>query len=499
MIASCRILGNAVRRSALETQAPRRWTWGWWAVVGASGSLPDAADAGVSSPETPHGSRAILRSVGVNALSRMLAIPLSAVLGIIVTRLIIEQYGQASYAQYALLVGIGALLPFADLGIGAVIMNTIAATDDPRRDEHLRLVLVSAFRVLTCSAAVVVAAAAVLTATGAWPTILGAGLMHASGPTAAGLCLAVIGITLLVSVGQRIMAGLNRFYVVVILTGLQTPIVLATLLITDRLGVDIGGYVAVVSYLATFVTSAAVLAMANRQVRPVLLSALRDAAHVATVRGGQFLDTAWPMLIQMIALPIAMQTDRIVLSHVSTLDQLAEYSLASQMFTPMVGVIAVAGLALWPVFAKARAQGKPSDVSPQQMAMLFGAVALVLGLVLSLASGILSELATGGRIVLTVPLLVSFCALTLVQALKYPLGMYLTDAPGLRFQALMIVLMLPVNLGLSLVLARSLGAPGPVIGSVVGVLVFQVLANWFYVRRSQIRDLHATRRESRST
>jgi hypothetical protein len=59
----------------------------------------------------------------------------------------------------------------------------------------------------------------------------------------------------------------------------------------------------------------------------------------------------------------------------------------------------------------------------------------------------------------------------------------MTDARGLRYQALMIVLLLPVNLGLSWYLAVQIGAAGPVIGSAVGVFCCQVVANWVYVRR----------------
>jgi hypothetical protein len=43
--------------------------------------------------------------------------------------------------------------------------------------------------------------------------------------------------------------------------------------------------------------------------------------------------------------------------------------------------------------------------------------------------------------------------------------------------------MVPVNLGLSIALARRYGAIGPVIGSTVGVFFFQFLANAVYVRR----------------
>ena len=50
--------------------------------------------------------RSVLRSGG----ARLAVLPVSAVLGIVATRLIIDHYGTAAYAQYTLLVGIGPLL-----------------------------------------------------------------------------------------------------------------------------------------------------------------------------------------------------------------------------------------------------------------------------------------------------------------------------------------------------------------------------------------------------
>lgn len=429
----------------------------------------------------------MLRGIGANALARILVLPVSAVLGLVLTRLVLDTYGEATYAQYVLLAGVAALIPFADLGISAAVVNAVATADDPRRDRDLELTLVSALRVLAGSASVVLLLTLVLTATGAWPTLLGEGLMPSSGPAAAAWCFVVIGVTLVVSFGQRILAGLGRLWVVILLNGLQTPLVLAAAATLIALEWGDGAYLAVLAYAATFVLTVATLVVAARAIRPTVGRAWRQAWRVRQVRGAPVFDTALPMLVQMVALPIAMQSDRLVLSHVSTLDELTEYSLAAQMFNPFVGVISVAGLALWPVFAKARAEGVRSEVSPGAMALLFGAMALGLALVISLASGFLADLASGGAIELGVPLLVAYSCLVVVQAVKYPFGMYMTDARGLRYQAVMVVAMLPVNLGLSILLARQLGAVGPVIGSVVGVLVFQVLANWWYVRRDLAR------------
>lgn len=452
-------------------------------------------DDGVTPPVTPQADdgaakgTGALRSVGGNALARLIALPISAVLGIVVTRLIIDEYGTASYGQYALLVGIGALLPFADLGISASIMNAAAGSAHPRSDEHLRRTLISCIRILAMSASVVILLAVVLAVAGAWDDILGAGLKGPAGQTAAALVLAVIGATLTVSFGQRILAGLGKYHWVIILNALQTPLVLLALAVMIKFDLGSGDYIAVTSYVATFLIMVMALVLANRQLRPTLGLALRDALRVRSVRGARVFDTAWPMLVQMIALPLAMQSDRIVISHVSSLRQLTEYSLAAQMFNPVMAVVGAAGIALWPIFARARADGVRSTVSPLRMSLLFGVIALGVSVAIALASGLLSELATNGTIELTGPLLLAFTALVVLQAVKNPVGMFMTDARGLRYQAIMVVLMLPVNLGLSLVLAERVGAVGPVIGSVVSVAIFQVAANWIYVRRQLSRPV----------
>jgi O-antigen/teichoic acid export membrane protein len=421
-------------------------------------------------------------SVRRSAGTRILVLPISAILGIVNTRLIIDNFGSAAFAQYGLLVGIGSLIPFADLGVSAALMNAVAAAEDPPHDENVRRVLTTAIRVLLGSATVIVAVSLIITANGWWPTLLGAGLLPHTGPTAAALCAAMIGISMPAGIGQRIWTGLGRNHVSIAILGLQTPVVLICLLgiVTFHTG---GSYLPVIPYVVTFAISVVSTYLAGRRIGPAFTGAVRDAPRLRSVRGGKVLDVAWPMLIQMIALPIAMQTDRLILSHVSDLKNLAEYNLASQMYLPVWQVVSSAGIALWPIFAKARAGGRRNDVSPLRMSLGFGGAAAAVCLLISLLAPWLAARASGGQIHINVGLMVAFSIFMVFQATKYPLGMYMTDAAGLRYQALMIVLLLPVNLGLSWYLAIKIGAVGPVIGSAVGVFCCQVVANWVYVRR----------------
>lgn len=422
------------------------------------------------------------RNIGRSAGVKMLVLPLSAVLGIIITRLIIDNFGEAAFAQYGLLVGIGALLPFADLGVSAAVMNAVGGSADPARDEYVRRILLTSLRVLMLSASVLLLVNVVITAGGWWPTLLGEGLDPDTGSSVAALCFAMIAITLPFAIGQRILAALGKNHVSIALGGLQSPIVLAVLALALALGATSGDFVPVVAYVATFVIALLALGIAARYVGPALLAAVRQVRHVRRARGARVVDVAWPMMVQMIALPIAMQTDRLVLSHVGGVAELAQYNLAAQMFTPIWGIVSAAGFTLWPVFARARIIGAKD--SPVPMSLVFGAAAAGLALVVALASPWLAQIASGGVITLDVALVAAFSLFMIVQGLKYPLGMFMTDARGLRYQAVMIVLMVPVNLGLSIVLAKSLGATGPVIGSFLGVLAFQVVANYVYVRRA---------------
>lgn len=429
----------------------------------------------------------VLRTLASSAGARMVVLPISTLLGIVVTRLIIDTYGQAAYGQYMLLAGIAALIPFADLGITASIMNAVAGAKDPRDDVHLRRTLITSLRILAGSTCTVILVAIVLTAAGAWPMILGDAVAEGAGSAAAGLCLLVIGLTLTVSFGQRILIGLGLNHIMILIGGLQTPLVLLALLLVIRLELPVGDFLAVISYTAAFLLAAVMLALANRRIRPTLSEAVRGAVRVRSVRGARVWDTAWPLLVQMVTLPLAMQSGRVVLSHLGTLDDLTEYSLAWQMFNPVWAVAVAAGMSLWPVFARSRSLGQ-SAPSPFTLALAFGGVAVLGCVAIWLLSGFLAELASGGVITLTTPMLFWFSLLMIAQAAKNPLGMYLTDPPGLRFQAYMSVGVLVASVTISVLITLRVGAIGPVVGSVVGVTLFQVIANWLYVRRRLVPE-----------
>ncbi|OMH31605.1 polysaccharide biosynthesis protein [Tersicoccus sp. Bi-70] len=412
-------------------------------------------------------------------------------LGILTSRLIIAEFGTAAYAQYGLLATIPTLLPFADLGIAAVVINAVAGSDDPARDDTVRRTVVTAFRILLVSSAILVAVAAVITLAGWWPALLGEGLM----PGAAWvpfLCLVLFGLALPLTVGQRILVGLGRTTTQVASQAVVAPFMFVSIGTCALLALPVGAGLSALSYVGNALVSVICLVVVARVLRPQLGEAVRLIPHPRRYRGVRAVHLAWPMLVQMIALPMAMQTDRLLLSHLAGPGELAQYNLASQLFGLILQTIAASGVALWPIFAAARSADRVE--SPWQPTLAFLGMGVVLGLVLAVLSPWLAAFVSAGRITLDFWLLAGFVLFVALQAVKYPLGMYMTDQRGLRFQVAPILVMVPVNLALSWWLTLAIGPGGPIIGSAVAVLVCQVVPNLLYVRA----DL-ARRRQQQAT
>ncbi len=421
----------------------------------------------------------VLAAIGGTAASKVLVMGLSGVLGIITSRLIIQHFGTAAYAQYGLLTSFPSLLPFADLGIAAVIINVIASSNSVRDDPEVHRTLVTALRVLSIASGVIVAAAIVITAAGWWPALLGNGL-RPNASLAAGLCLAIFGLVLPLTAAQRAAVGLRRTRTQVLAQAVVAPFMLLSIGAVILFSGPLADYLGVFSYLGNALVSVICLIVVVRAMSPQWGRAVRDIPRVRSVPGIAILKWTWPVLIQMIALPVAMQMGRLLLSHLTTGPELAQYNLASQLFGIIVQTISAAGVALWPIYAKARADSRIE--APYRATLLFLGGGLILGALLVVVSPFLTQIVSGGKIALPLPLLLSFLLFVGVQATKYPLGMYMTDQRGLIFQVWPILVMVPLTLGLSVLFIGFWGAAGPVLATALSVGLCQVLPNLLFVR-----------------
>nr|WP_157797347.1 hypothetical protein [Microbacterium barkeri] len=83
----------------------------------------------------------------------------------------------------------------------------------------------------------------------------------------------------------------------------------------------------------------------------------------------------------------------------------------------------------------------------------------------------------------------------MLTAAVYPLGMFIMDKPGIRFQVIPTLAMAAVSIVLSLVLTRVLGIVGPLLGVAFALVVCQVIPYAIYIHRHRERLLAPERSE----
>jgi len=419
-------------------------------------------------------------TIGSTAGLKVLVMGVGGVLGMLNTKLIIGHFGKAAYAQYGLLASLPSLLPFASLGMAAVVLNAVSEADDPRTDREMSRTLTTALRYLVVSAAVIILVGLVPTLLGAWPALLGKGLLPGGG-LATFWCLVVFALTLPLTIFPRMVIALGRPQAQVLSGLVVAPFMLVNIVVLAALGVPAGNAIAVLTYVANALAAFVCMVIGWRALGPNFRRMVRDVPRLKEVPNADIMGMAWPQLAQMIALPIAMQTDRLLLSHLTDEDALSQYNMASQFFQMVVQTITAAGVSLWPMYARARSENR--IMKPWKTTVVFTGVGVAAGGALAVLIPFIARWLSNGTITLQGWLIAGFVLYVASQAANYPLGMYLTDEAGLKFQVLPIVVMVPINLALSWWLTLRIGAGGPILGSAISVFGCQVATNAWYIRR----------------
>lgn len=422
------------------------------------------------------------KSIVSAAGGRLLALPISAVFAFLTARLIIRDSGVTVYALISLVLSLSLFLPISDLGVGAAIVNATAQSDRPEDDPHLHRVLLTSLRVLSVFTITLIAAAIAITIAHGWPDLLGVKTAKAQVNLATGVALSLIALSLPLGIGARVLLGIGRNGTLVLLQATGTP--LAYLITVIAVHAQVGlVLLAAATPLGMLLSSLAQLIVARRLSRIDFLSTIKEVAYVKRFEGIVIRREAGPMVVISLGLPIALQTDRIILAHVSSLRQVALYALALQFYGPAWSLISASGLSLWPIFARQRLSGTGLQALRFAFVSFVGA-GLVCGIALVALTPALSGLVGGNELRVTETLALCFGVLLLIQSAQLPLGMFLTSPRGLRFQAKCVAAMIPISIAVSLVLSKSLGAPGVVVGSIVAISACQLVPElWLTTRR----------------
>lgn len=416
--------------------------------------------------------------------ARGVTIGVSLVCGLLTTRLILGTTGVEYYSLFTLLVALPTVFSFTDLGSGAAVVNAVASSSSPRTDETVFRRTLSVTRIQLGFAAALLLANVIAYVTGFWAVVLGEAGGLPGATTAAFCCFAVFCVQIPMTIWIRILLGLGKNHVIILLQGLQSPITLLVVWLALQAGPAWSPWLASGSYLAAFIVAVLGLSITTRSTRP-LVGRVAGAALVPWREPGlRVMDIGWPVLVQLLANPIAVSSQRYIVAQSGTQHDVAEYGVAGQVFFAIGTLVSAAGVALWPVYTRRRMAGE-LNTTPFAMSGVFTlAAALASGIVI-VFSPFIFGLITDGEVAISLPTLLGFAAMISLQAAIYPLGMFLMTKAGVRFQVIPTALMAISTVALAVVITPTMGAAGPLWANSAAMLVFQLIPFMYFIRRNR--------------
>ncbi len=420
-----------------------------------------------------------MKTLLYSGLARVLGFVPTGIATLVASHLIITHFGLDAFSSYALIVSVLLLIPLNNLGAGASLTQAVAAHGVT--DEFSVRTGVTAARVLTVSGLVLSTAAVVLGLIDMWPKLLGES-SGANGFVAA--AIVVYAVSFVPGLGQSVLLATGRNHLAITVQVFMS--VLAAFFVWLMIVGDLDErLLVVIPSLAILLVNLATLTLSQRLTGFPWSTVVARVPSRSRYPGTRIRSLAMPMLITSLALPLAFLSDRIVLSQVSTSEEVARYALVLQIFAPVTGLIVATAQPLWPMFTRARVEG----TNGPRMGLVFGGFiggTLMASTVLVVLADPVGKLISDDKISLGYGLPALAAAMTLVQAVAFPLSMSMVDPAGARLVATCSVISVPVNVTLSVLFASAWGAPGPLVsGLIVGIFIQVTPWIIFALRRSR--------------
>lgn len=390
-----------------------------------------------------------------------------------------RKFGVEEYAAYALIASLLFLLPFADLGLGAGVVNAISDVRSRTLSPAVGANVVARSQaILTVIGVVLISLSMLGLGTGSLQAALGTLGRFPSTVLAAAVTISVFALTLPFGVGNRILQGMGKVSLNVRL-GLISPICTITLLaIFFFLEAHVAYFLVTpcISYFAVNMTTYIVA----RRLCDLPRTSVRAACNPGSTQSFPLARTALPFFIVSMGMTVGFQSHRLIISHLGTAEAVAAYSLVAQFAGPVSAILATTGQNLWSRYRSASS-------AERSVRRFFGDVTLfgVLGVgsaILLTVSVLLASHLIGGDDLRIPPALVASSALyVLVVAVHQPGAMFLTDPRGLRSQAVMVVLVSALSISGIVFAYPHIGLAAPYLVYSLTVGFIQLVPTWLIV------------------
>jgi O-antigen/teichoic acid export membrane protein len=409
---------------------------------------------------------------------RVLGTPVVAALGLSNTAIIVRETGAEVFGLVSLIATITLLFPFADLGIGDTVLTASAQLSGPNRDPDAANVVRRAYHVLFAVAGVLVLLALCIMALDGWAALVG----FSSGPDdrwAITVAACIFALSIPAVLGMRILVGIDRLPLATLVVMSCPAFALGVTLVLYMTGA--AGIWYAVSALGGLLIGEVVGTVLALRLSGLGWSAF---AWVTRPRGGRRLlaGSMW-LFIVGVGSSVGLQTGRVLLAHLSTPMQLAQYALMAQIYGLCWSALSIAAVAYWPVFVKRRTATEESVRMWWRLTATFAGIAAIAMLAIVALSPLAATVLSGGRIAVSAWLALAFGVLLVGQTAHLPSSVLLTRPNEARWQARWALAMAAVSIGLGIVAAARFGAVGVVYASALAILAAQVVPDLAWVPR----------------
>jgi len=431
-------------------------------------SLKAASD----SSDTKAARRTAVASAGLRAAT----FPVTAISTFITTALVIAYTGPTQYGALMVVSTLSQLIPFADLGIGAGVINAVSGSR-----ESGRRAVAAGLRLLLISSILITSTALIVTCTIGWPQLLS--VQNAGIPgfdLTAGLAVFIIGLSIPLGLGQRVLVALLKNPLAIALAATAPVVSLFGVVLIVVLHLP-AAFLAITTVVGSSVAAALMFVVSMKK----LSFSLSDVWRVRSVRYPGLLTIGIWYLILSVCSALIFQSGRVVLAHTGSPSDLADYSIVMQFYMPIWSFILAAGTGIWPIFAKRRNLGEDASRIRSRITLLLASSGAASGLMLIAFGPLLAHFISGGLLQPDWPVFVSAGILLLVQSVQLVQGVYMTSAAGIRFQACWSVPLAVLTPLAVFSIAPEVGAVAPFAAASAGVVALQILPNIFFIRHSE--------------
>ncbi|MFJ6004031.1 hypothetical protein [Arthrobacter sp. NPDC092385] len=392
-----------------------------------------------------------------------------------------EDGSPQSFAAYALIASVINLLPFADLGLGASVVNM---TSDYRAGKLSQSSYKSGLRkaagILALISIVLITLFSALRTSNILDIALGSVAMA---PWAVeGFLLSAVLVVLAIpfGLGARVLQGFGQMGVVA-KVALVGPVLQASFFVPILIFGAPSEVIFVAPAVAFFVVAVWQSAVARRAIRSTAGSSA-PALGVQSHRV-RLMATAAPYLLISVALALSYQSHRILLANVGPVGDVAQYAAAAQFVGPLVALVSLVGQNLWSTYRSETAPGSVMGATFHTHVLGFGGIGVSFAIGFAVLAPMVVRLVSGDVLDIPAGLVLSAVLYIVVSAAHQPSAMYLTNSSGLWMQAVMTLLVAAATVTFILSLSDRLGPASPYAGLAFSMLFFQVIPSYLMVRR----------------